>query len=251
MDLNSLIRKKTDKKPPRIVVHGIHGVGKSLFASKAPNPIFIMTEDGLTNIEVDHFPLCEKLEDVWQYIDAIINNDHDYKTFVIDTLDWLERLIFNQVCKDHNVETTENIGYGKAYIFAMQYWQKMLRGLNKIREKGIAIILLAHNEIKTFSPPDSESYDRYQIKIHRHAATAIEEWADLVLFANFRTIITKSKDDNIHRAIGSGERILLSANRPAWRAKSRYPIPDELPLDFNELINAIKNSNKNGGTKND
>ena len=240
MDLKSLIKKKTENKPPRLVVHGIHGVGKSYFASKAPKPIFLPTEDGLTNIEVDHFPLATNLNQVWQYMGAIIEEDHEYQTFVVDTIDWLEKLIFAQVCNDKEVETPEDIGYGKAYVFAMKHWEKFLRGLDKIRGKGIAIILLAHNEIKTFNPPDNDPYDRYQIKLHRHAATAIEEWADAVLFANFRTVVKKEKNDQKAKAIGCGERVLYSSNRPAWRAKTRYDIPEELPLDFQAFMTAIK-----------
>ena len=180
---------------------------------------------------------------------AIIEQDHGYKTFVVDTIDWLEKLIFAQVCADKSVEdkiveSVEDIGYGKAYVFALRYWEKFLKGLNKIREKGIAIVLLAHNEIKTFNPPDNDPYDRYQIKLHRHAATALEEWADAVLFANFRTVVTKDKSTQKTKAVGSGERVLYSSNRPAWRAKSRYPIPDEIPLDFGELMKAIKGETK-------
>jgi len=244
MNLKSLIKKKAESKPPRIVVHGIHGVGKSFFASNAPDPIFLITEDGLTNIVVDHFPLATSLDEVWQYMELIMNEDHQYKTFVVDTIDWLEKLIFKQVCSDNSVDTPEDIGYGKAYVFAMKHWEKFLRGLDRIRDKGIAIILLAHNEIKTFNPPDNDPYDRYQIKLHRHAATAIEEWSDAVLFANFRTVVTKkSKNDAKAKAVGSGERVLYSSNRPAWRAKSRYPIPAEIPLDFKELMSAIKGEN--------
>ena len=240
MDLKTLIKSKVESRPPRIVVHGIHGVGKSYFASNAPAPIFLITEDGLINIEVDHFPLAKSLDEVWQYMGAIIEQEHQYKTFVVDTLDWLEKLIFAKVCRDKNVETPEDIGYGKAYVFAMKYWTKFLKGLDKIREeKNLAIVLLAHNEIKTFNPPDHNPYDRYQIKLHRHAATAIEEWADAVLFANFKTYVAKD-DSGKAKATGSGERIMYSANRPAWRAKSRYPIPNEIPLDFGELMKAIK-----------
>lgn len=249
MDLKSLVKSKTESRPPRIVVHGIHGVGKSYFASNAPDPIFLITEDGLTSIEVDHFPLAKSLDEVWQYMGAIIEQDHQYKTFVVDTIDWLEKLIFAKVCQDKGVDTPEDIGYGKAYVFAMKYWEKFLNGLNKIREKNIAIILLAHNEIKTFNPPDNDPYDRYQIKLHRHAATAIEEWADAVLFANFRTVVTKDKGTQKTKAVGSGERVLYSSNRPAYRAKSRYAIPDEIPLEFSELMRAIKGENTTNNTE--
>jgi len=242
MDLKSLIKKQSEKKPPRIVVHGIHGVGKSYFASKAPNPVFLLTEDGLTNIKVDHFPLAQTLDEVWQYMQMVMDEDSGYQTFVVDTIDWLEKLIFKQVCQDKEVETPEDIGYGKAYVFAMRHWDRFLKGLEIIRAKGIGIILLAHNEIKTFNPPDSDAYDRYQIKLHRHAATAIEEWADVVLFANFKAYVAKD-DKGKAKATGSGERFLYSSNKPAWRAKSRYDIPDEIPLDFGELMQAIKGKN--------
>jgi len=242
MNLKSLIQKQQAAKPPRIVVHGIHGVGKSYFASQAPDPVFLITEDGLTNIEVDHFPLAKSLDEVWSYMGTLIKEDHQYKTFVVDTLDWLEKLIFAQVCRDKDVDSIEALGYGRGYVFAMNHWERFLSGLNKIRDKGLAIILLAHNEIKPYNPPDSDAYDRYQIKLHKHAATAIEEWADAVLFANYRTIVTKGKNDPKAKAIGSGERILLSSNRPAWRAKTRYPIPEEMPLDFAALMAAIKGS---------
>ena len=223
------------------MIHGIHGVGKSFFASNAPSPIFMITEDGLTNIDVDHFPLATSLEDVWSYMGAIIDQEHQYKTFVVDTLDWLEKLIFAEVCKNKGVDTPEDIGFGKAYVFAMRHWERFLRGLNKMRDNGIAVVLLAHNEIKTFNPPDSEPYDRYQIKLHRHAATAIEEWADAVLFANFKTIVvSKDKNNPKNKAVGSGERVLYSSNKPAWRAKTRYDIPDEIPMDFSVLMSAIK-----------
>ena len=245
MDLKAMIQSKVESRPPRIVVHGIHGVGKSYFASNAPEPIFLITEDGLTNIEVDHFPLAKSLDDVWQYMGAIIDQDHEYQTFVLDTLDWLEKLIFAKVCLDQGVESTEEIGWGKAYNFALKHWGKFLAGLDKIREKGIAIVLLAHNEIRPFNPPDNNSYDRYQIKLHRHAATMIEEWADAVLFANFKTFVSKD-DTNKGKAVGSGERVLHSANKPAWRAKSRYSIPEEIPLEFGELMKAIKGETNNG-----
>jgi len=247
MDLKSLIQKRTANKPPRIVVHGIHGVGKSLFASKSPAPVFLITEDGLVNIEVDHFPLALSLDDVWTYMDMIIKEQSEYKTFVVDTLDWLEKLIFKSVCEENKVDSPEKIGYGKAYVFAMNHWERFLRGLDLIRDKGIAVVLLAHNEIKTYSPPDGEAYDRYQIKLHRHAATAIEEWADAVLFANFKSYISKDAQGK-NKAIGSGERVLYSSNKPAWRAKSRYSIPDEIPLDFGVLLEAIKGNNNNNET---
>ena len=245
MNLATVVQKEIKKQPPRIVVHGIHGVGKSYFAAKSDLPIFLITEDGLTNIKVDHFPLVTNLETVWEYMGMIIKDKHQYKTFVVDTIDWLEKLIWQQVCIDNNVKSIEDIGYAKGYIYALRYWEKFLTGLNKIRDKGISIILLAHNEIKPFNPPDSDIFDRYQIKLHKKAAALVEEWADCVLFASFKTFLTQDKTGKT-KATGSGERVLNSANKPAWRAKTRYTLPEQLPLDIKKLMQHITGEIKNG-----
>ena len=238
MNLSDLVKNETENKPPRIVLHGVHGCGKSTWASKAPNPIFLLTEDGLTNIKVPHFPLAKDFDEVLKYIGLLIKEENSYKTFVIDTLDWLERLIWDKVCSTKSVKSIEDIGYGKGYTAAMYHWAKVIEGLNVLREKSMAIVLLAHNEIKPYSPPDTDSYDRYQIKLHKHAASKIEEWADIVLFANFKVYVNDDKGKAVN---SEPERIIYTSNRPAWRAKTRYNLPEELPMDFDNLMEAIKN----------
>ena len=240
MELSKLVQTGIQNKPPRIVIHGVHGVGKSTLAANAPNPIFLQTEDGLTSIDVPHFPLATELQQVWDYMGTLIAEEHEFKTFVLDTADWLQTLIWNQVCIDNDKDSIEKIGYAKGYIFAMKYFDKFFRGVDKLREKGMAIVILAHNEIKPFNPPDGEAYDRYQIKLHKHAATKLEEWADCVLFANFKVITTEN--NNKSKVVNSTpQRVLYSSNRPAWRAKTRYPnMPDEMEMDFNVILKSIK-----------
>lgn len=237
MDLKTLVKTEHQNKPPRILLHGVHGVGKSTWAAQAPAPIFLQTEDGLTRINVPHFPIATTLSDVWQYMGMLITEEHAYKSLVVDTVDWLEKLVWAEVCAEHSVKSIEALGYGKGYVFAMQHWERFIAGLDKLRDKGMAIVLLAHNEIKSHNPPDAEPYDRWQIKLHRHAATKLEEWADCVLFANFVVFVDADKG----KAVGHAERIIHTTNRPAWRAKTRYALPDTLPLDFNALLKEIKN----------
>ncbi len=244
MNLKDLISAEIKNKPPRIVLHGVHGVGKSTFAAQAPKPIFIPTEDGLTNIKVDHFPVAKTMEDVFSYLGLLITESNEYKTVVIDTLDWLERLIWAHVCAEQNVKSIEAIGYGKGYLMAQNHWDRLLQGLDKLHDElGYAVVLLAHNEIKSFSPPDGVAYDRWQIKLYKTAAARIEEWADMVLFANFKTHINTTNQ----KVVNNSERVIYSANRPAWRAKTRYPLPDELNMDFNALLAALKSQPTPGG----
>ena len=119
----SNIRMKTKLKPPRIVLFGSSGVGKTSFAASMNKPIFICTEDGLGKIEVPHFPLAKSFEDVMENLQSLINNENDYKTLVIDSLDWLEPLVWDKACQDNNWKSIEQPGYGKGYVETLKYWR--------------------------------------------------------------------------------------------------------------------------------
>ncbi len=245
IQLSELIKTGLQNKPPRVILYGPHGIGKSTFGSHAPDPIFLPTEDGLTNIDVPHFPLPKTLDEAWTYLGMLLKEDHGYKTLVIDTVDWLEALIWTKVCEDGQVKNIEDFGYGKGYIKALDHWNYLIKGLGRLRdEKKMAVVLLAHSEVKPYNPPDADPYDRYQIKVHKHGQAKIEEWADAVLFANFQVFVKGSQKDKKGnakpgKAVG-GDRIIYTQPNPAWRAKNRYDLPEQMPFDFKELLNKIR-----------
>ncbi|OGS40511.1 MAG: hypothetical protein A3K77_00770 [Euryarchaeota archaeon RBG_13_31_8] len=239
MNLNDIIKTEIQNKPPRILLYGTQGIGKSTFGANSPNPIFIPTEDGLTNINVAQFPLAKSWDDIHNYIGMLLTQEHTYKTFVLDTLDWLETLIWVKTCQEGGKTKIEDFGYGKGYVNALNLWSKLIEGLEKLREKGMAILLIAHSEIKTYNPPDNEPYERYQIKLHRHAASKMEEWADAVLFAHQEIYVDNKK------AVG-GERVLHTIECPAWKAKNRYSLPPKIDFNFNTLLTYIKGEKGNG-----
>jgi hypothetical protein len=241
MKLSELVKTGIQQRPPRIILQGPHGIGKSTFGANAPSPIFIPTEDGLTSIDVPHIPVAKKLDDVWQYMTALIKEDHDYKTVVIDTVDWLETLIFSQTCSDGGKTSIEDFGYAKGYVFALKHWERLVSGLTILRDKGMAVLLLAHSEIKPFNPPDSPAYDRYQIAIHKAAAAMLEEYSDAVLFVNYKVFVTK---DGLKNKATGGERIIYTSPNPAYRAKNRYGFPEEMPFSFAEIMKEIKKTYK-------
>jgi len=253
MTLMKQIRSGPRHSPPRLLVYGVEGVGKSTTAAQAPKPIFIPTEDGLDQIDCDSFPLARKFEEVMSAISALYGEDHEFQTVVIDSLDWLERLIWDEVCREYGVKSIEKAdgGYAKGYTHALTQWRQVLDGLDALRnQRGMAVILLAHSKVEKFEDPESTAYDRYSPRLHKHAAALITEWCDGVLFAT-RKFRTESEESGFNRtrsiavALGAdgGERILRTVGGPSCIAKNRYSLPSELPLSWQALVSAMTQTN--------
>ncbi len=222
--------------PRRTEVYGVHGVGKSTFGAMAEEPIFIPTEDGLGDIDCAHFPQAQSYADVRSALEELYTTPHAYRTVVIDSADWLERLIFADVCRKRGVESIEDIGYGKGYVFALTNWREVLAGLDALRnDRGMGVILIAHAQIEKFANPETDTYDRYSPRLQKLASALIQEWCDEVLFATYQ-VHTKTTNEGFDRkrvqGVGTGARILRTNERPAHVAKNRLGLPDELPLDY-------------------
>ena len=229
--------------PPRILVHGVAGVGKTTFATSADKPVVVATEDGLGKINVPHFPLARSFDEVMEALAALYSEAHDYRTVVIDSVDWLEPLVWQRTCKDNGWRSIEDPGYGKGYIAAIDLWRQYLDGLNALRDdRRMTVIQIAHTDIKRFDSPEHDPYDRYVIKLHSRASALLQEHSDVVSFANYRISTVKSDvgfNKKVNRALGSGERVLYTAERPAFLAKNRYGLPDVLPLDWQAFAAAM------------
>ena len=238
-DLKS-IRKNTSIAAPRVMVYGVEGIGKSTFAAGAKNPVFILTEDGLGSLAVDHFPVAKTAADVLDAIATLIKDDHDFNTVVLDSVDWLDNLIWTDVEATHDAK---DLAYGKGAMIVAERWRDVLAGLNHLRnEKSMCVILIAHTQIKRFDSPEVEPYDRYQPKLQERSSALIREWCDAVLFANYRTIVKKddlgfNKTNN--RGVTTGERLLFTSERPAYMAKNRYSLPESLPMSWEAFTSAI------------
>jgi hypothetical protein len=230
-------------RPPTITVFGVAGIGKTSFAAAALNPVFLLTEDGLGMREVAHFPLAKAYDDCIGHLAALYSEEHDFSTVVVDSLDWLEPLIHARVCRDNGWSSIEEPGYGKGYVAALALWRQYLDGLNALRdERGMTVVQIAHSEIRRFDSPEHEPYDRYGLKLHARAAALVLEHSDAALFANFRVATVKSDvgfNKRVNRAVGSGERLIHTTERPAFIAKNRYGLPDTLPLDWDSFARAM------------
>jgi hypothetical protein len=240
------LMRTNSPKPPRILIHGVAGVGKTTFAADANAPVFVQTEDGLGTLATSHFPLARTFEDVIDALAALYTESHDFKTVVVDSVDWLEPLVWGRACRDNGWASIEDAGYGKGYVAALNLWRQYIDGLNALRDdRGMTVIQIAHTDIKRFDSPEHDPYDRYVIKLHTRAAALLQEHSDLVLFANYRISTVKADvgfNKKVNRAMGSGERVIHTAERPAFLAKNRYGLPDTLPLDWQSFIQAMPES---------
>jgi len=252
MSVLSRVQRGRVSKPPRVLLYGVEGIGKSTFGSQAPKPIFIQTEDGLDEIDCDKFPLAATYDDVLAALGELRTQQHDYESVVIDSLDWLERLGWDKLCAASNVNSIEKVdgGYGKGYTHALTYWREIIDNLNVLRNaRGMVVVLVSHAKVERFEDPESSPYDRYSPRLHKHATALVTEWCDAVLFAT-RKMRTQSEDAGFNRkrtiahAIGKdgGERILRCVGGPSCIAKNRYGITEELPLNWAAFIQALSNN---------
>jgi len=221
-------------KPPRITIYGTEGIGKTTLAASAPNPVFLDVEDGRQSVSDSVGWKITSFDECMEALGVLYTDEHDYQTVVIDSFDWLERLIWKKVCKDENVKSIEDIGFGKGYVAAANYWVELCNGLNALRdEKGMISIRLGHSIIQRFDPPDGEPYDRYQIKLHKTASAILREHSDIVGFCNYQVSIVKTEvgfNKKVSRGAGSGMRYLFLEERPAFQAKNRYGMPEKIEL---------------------
>ena len=243
MDLTS-IRPTGETFPPlKALIHGVQGVGKTTLACTFEAPILVPVEDGLAAIQgVPAFPRLTTHQDAVDVIQAL-HGEHPYKTVVVDSLDWMEPLIHAQTCAVHAMGNIEEFGYGKGYVEALPLWREFLDRLDRLRARGMASILIAHSEIKKFDAPDSDPYDRYLIKLHKGASALVQEWADVIGFAQFETQVKKTENGFgaiKARGIGTGRRLLHVEEKPAYVAKNRYGMAPTIPLDWAALVQQIQ-----------
>ena len=224
----------------KVVIYGPEGIGKSTFASHFPEPLFIDTEGSTKQMDVarmDKPTSWTMLKNQLAYIKA---NPSVCKTVVIDTIDWAEQLCIDDVCALYQKKGIEDFGYGNGYVYEKEEFGRFLNSLEEIIEKGINVVLTAHAQLRKFSQPDEiGEYDRWELKLGKKTGSQIsplvKEWADMVLFANYKTFaVATDKDAKKFKAQG-GQRVMYTEHHPCWDAKNRHGLENELPFEYSHI----------------
>lgn len=233
------VRKGLRPAPDRILLVGTEGIGKSTFAAGAPSPIFLAVEDGVRHLDVASFPEPKNFAEVLDALRSLATEQHEFKTVVIDTVDWVEPLIWADVCERNGWATIETPGYGKGYAVALEDWRRLLVALDRLRNvKGMEIILLAHATVKSFSNPAGPDYSRYECKLAKASSELIRQWCDANLFAVHEEFVQEGKGLTRAKGVSTGRRVIKTQRTAAWDAKNRHGLPEELALDYAEYAAA-------------
>jgi len=238
MTLANISRGKQER-PLRVIIYGVEGVGKSTFASQAPNPVFLCAEDGTSQLDVSRFPSPKTWNEVLEAVKVLTHDEHEFKTLVIDTLDWLEPLCWQHVCQTQGRGNIEEFGYGKGYVMAVEQWRILLGRLDTlVRTRRMNVILVAHGAVRRVDDPQTGPFDRYRMKVHEKASDVLREWVDAILFARHE-VVTIERNGKM-RGRSSGARVLHTTWTAAYDAKNRFDLPETLPLAWDEFESAVR-----------
>lgn len=224
-------------RPLRVVLYGVEGVGKSTFATQAPSPVFLCPEEGVSNLDVERFPTPQTWADVFEAIRVLTYEEHDYRTLVIDTIDWLEPLCHEHVCALAGVAHIDEIGYGKGYAEVVDQWRQLLGRLESlVRTRRMNVVLLAHATRKRHETPNGLQ-DRFQLKIYERAAELVRGWCDALLFARRERITLARKLTPRHPPEA---RLLHTEGTTSWEARNVFEMPSAMPLSWDDLSTAVQ-----------
>ncbi len=239
------IKSTLRESPIRAIIFGKDGVGKSTFCAGAPGAVFIAVESGLDNIDALAVPTPTHWEDLIEYVQAL-STDERCGTIVIDSLDWAEQLCWRHVCaqgdeKGRKQKNIESFGYGKGYVAALAEWRVLLGELQRARANGKNVLLIAHAERKAVKNPTGEDYDAWAIKLNAKAAGIIREWVDVVGFAELDVAIIEGKEKTDRaKGVSTGKRILRTQPAAGYDAKTRFTLPERVPLDWPTFARLVK-----------
>lgn len=231
----------------KICVYGPEGIGKSTFASQFPDPVFIDTEGSTKDMDVSRFKKATSWEMLLDQVRYTKLHPEVCRTLVIDTADWAEQMCVKHICDKYQKDGIESFGYGNGYVYVKEEFGRFLNLLEEVVDRGIHVVLTAHAHLKKFELPDEMgAYDRWEMKLGKKTASQtaplVKEWVDLLLFANYKTMVYNVDGQGAQKGKNKaqgGTRVMYTTHHPCWDAKNRYNLPEEAPFDYSVIASII------------
>jgi len=246
MSILETISKPNDR-PVIATITGDAGMGKTSLAATFPRPIVVRSEDGLQSIPIDTrpdaFPVIKKVNDLWEQLNALINETHEYKTVIIDSVTALERLFIQHVVES-DPKQPKSInqalgGYGAGLQAVAGMHARVRKAAGFLVEKGMNVVFIAHADTETIELPDTDPYTKYSLRLGKKSVAPYTDDVDLVGFLKLETFTTG--DGERKKALSDGTRILVTYATAANVSKNRYSIEEDLVVKKGEnpLVNFI------------
>jgi len=228
------IERGVRRTPVRCVVYGTEGIGKSTLAAAFPSPVILDTEEGTHHLDVARVAIGS-----WDELRAAVaeigTSRGEFRTVVIDSADWAERLLVEALLKEHRKKSIEDFGFGKGFTHLAEGFGRLLTACDGLVGQGFNVVFVAHSKVQRTSPPDlQEGYDRYELKLTKQTAPLLKEWCDLLVFCNYETRTVEGSDGRA-KAIGGKKRMMHVERAAAWDAKNRYGLAPVLDMDIDAL----------------
>ena len=256
---------------PIITLVGTPGVGKTTLAALFPNPVFIQAEE-ITGVfddwddekKPDSFPVLKRADakrktstkdDLLSQLRALITEEHNYKTLVIDSITSLHSMFEHEVCENYGVDNVGSAagGYNKGYIVVSEMHAEIINACKYLRkEKGMSIIYLAHAGVKKMkNRPDADEYTVYTLDMHDASVSGYVNLSDAVIYIRNEEFVKGTETDKkgqvtkFGKVVQTGQRVLITSGdgRIGYvNAKNRYNLEPEIPFEKGEnpLLSEIK-----------
>ena len=230
----------------KVVIYGAEGVGKTTLAAQFPNPLFIDTEGGTSHLDVRRVDRPTTWSGLLEIIDEVAKTEGLCSTLVLDTADWAEQLATTFVVAqsgNEKIKGIEDFGYGKGYTYLGEQFSRLLAAFDKCIAAGIHVVVTAHAKMRKFEQPDEMgAYDRWEMKLSKNVAPLLKEWADMVLFCNYKTFVVETS--NHKNKVQGGKRVIYTTHHACWDAKNRWGLPDVIDMDYKCIAHCFQTAMK-------
>lgn len=233
---------ESKEMPAKMVIYGVPKIGKSRFAAQADDVFFINIEGGLDYLptKVRSTPKLNTYDEVFAWLKHIYENDKFAAgTIAVDSLDWLETLAQQRLCKQYNAKSitdssVKEFAYFRGVVMASDDAAKLMTWLDAIyKKKGIKSIIIAHSQIKEVDLPTKDPFQRNELKLSKQLAARVAEWADLLLFADYSFHVTSEGKTSEQKAV------LYAGGSPSFVGGGRMQLKNEIPIDYKLLTKEI------------
>lgn len=222
------------KRAQKVVLYGSEGIGKSTFAARFPNPLFIDTEGGTSHMDVRRIEKPQTWDELLAVLNEVAITKNLCESLVIDTADWAEQLAISHICTKYKKTGLEEFGYGKGYTYLAEEFIYFFEVLDKIIASGVNVVVTAHAKMRKFEQPDEMgAYDRWEMKLSKQVAPLFKEWCDMLLFLNYQTFVVAT--ENKSAKVQGGKRVIYSSHHPCWDAKNRHGLPEVMDLEYSNI----------------